>query len=114
MFRRLPASPEAMLANRDPPRNNSEAIAKTINLFVGFWAGLLRLGFSGWHSIPGFYISVFGVEERNGHEIAFEFASGVDLGAVCTTFRAGPVWRGPGAKLSLKTTENRRNLKHMF
>ncbi len=38
------------------------------------------------------------------------WSPGLILGEFCTIFRAGPVWRGLGAKFGRKTAENRPKL----
>ncbi len=45
------------------------------------------------------------------HSIWFR---GLFLGAFCTNFRAGPVWKGLGAQFGRKAAENRPKLKSIF
>ncbi len=45
----------------------------------------------------------------------WEYGSpGLILGAFYTIFRAGPVWRGPGAKFGWKAAQNRPKLESIF
>ncbi len=49
--------------------------------------------------------------EQKCHEMILYTVPVLILGAFCTNFRAGPVWKGLGAKLGPKTTEKRQKLK---
>jgi hypothetical protein len=54
------------------------------------------------------------VEQKTATKCHYNWFPGLNVGAFSTTLRAGPVWRGPGAKFGRKATENRPKLESRF
>ncbi len=61
-------------------------------------------------------ISDFGFDGGTEHvtKAPYNWSPGLILGAFCTIFRAGPFWKGLGAKFGQKAAENEPTLKYRF
>jgi hypothetical protein len=50
----------------------------------------------------------------SGQITTFGLVLGADLGAFCTMYRAGPLWRGPRAKFGRTAVENQRTFTNIY
>ncbi len=93
-------------------------------LIPGFWAdfrycrcfAVWMFPADSWLSISHMRISDFSFDGGTEHvtKCNSTCSSALILGALCTIFRAGPVWKGLGAKFGRKTAENRKQHKSRF